>query len=158
MAPATKTIRGKGRPAKWMAMKAPGGESGGGKRIDRPSSDPPNGVGDNGDDDGLMPENAAAITAASPWAAAIQARTIISRAPGRMNANPGNHAAPGPVQAPADVGRQLLRFRTGQQHAVVEATQDAPWSIQARRSTNSCCIMAIWPAGPPKLVNPNLIQ
>jgi hypothetical protein len=35
-----------------------------------------------------------------------------------------DEAAPGTVQQPADVGRQLLRFRAGQQHAVVERVQE----------------------------------
>ncbi|MNF66516.1 hypothetical protein D3C84_483100 [compost metagenome] len=36
-----------------------------------------------------------------------------------------DHAAPGPVHQPADVGRQLLSLGPGQQHAVVEGVQKA---------------------------------
>jgi hypothetical protein len=30
--------------------------------------------------------------------------------------------------------------------------------IQRRRSTSSSCMMAIWPVGPPKLMNPSFTQ
>ncbi|MNM34316.1 hypothetical protein D3C81_449610 [compost metagenome] len=36
----------------------------------------------------------------------------------------GNHAAPGAVHQPTDVGRQLLRLGAGQQHAVVQRVQE----------------------------------
>jgi redox-sensitive bicupin YhaK (pirin superfamily) len=38
---------------------------------------------------------------------------------------PGHDAAPGAVQQPADVGRELLRLRSRQHHAVVERVQEA---------------------------------
>src|SRR3990172_2571431 len=38
------------------------------------------------------------------------------------------------------------------------ACRNLPSSIQPRRSTSSWCISAIWPLGPPKLMNPSRIQ
>src|SRR5215212_6399708 len=38
------------------------------------------------------------------------------------------------------------------------ACKNRAWLIQRRRSTSSVCMMAIWPAGPPKEMNPSLSQ
>ncbi len=56
----------------------------------------------------------------------IQPRQRNDEKEGRQNKkNAGQHTAPGPVQQPAQIGGQLLRFRPGQQHAIVEGVQKA---------------------------------
>jgi hypothetical protein len=45
---------------------------------------------------------------------------------GQHEQHTGDDATPGTVHQPADVGRQLLGFRPGQHHAVVEGVQEAP--------------------------------
>ena len=64
--------------------------------------------------------------------------------------NAGDEPAPGPVQQPADIDRELLRLGPRQQHAVVERMQEPPSPIQRFSSTRMRCITAICPAGPPK--------
>ena len=45
---------------------------------------------------------------------------------GSTNRTPATMPAPGAVHQPADVGRELLRLRAGQHHAVVQRVQEAP--------------------------------
>ena len=52
--------------------------------------------------------------------------------------------APGAVQQPTDVDLQLVRVRTGQQHAVVQRMQEPLLEIQRRQPTSSSCM---WKSG-----------
>ena len=49
---------------------------------------------------------------------------MIATNPGSTNKRPGNEAAMRAMQQPADVHRELLRFRSRQQHAVVQRMQE----------------------------------
>ena len=72
--------------------------------------------------------------------------------PGSDEQPAGHDAAERAVHQPADIGRELLRLRARQQHAVVERVQEpASREIQRFSSTRMRCMTAIWPAGPPKL-------
>ena len=49
---------------------------------------------------------------------------MIEMKPGRTNSSASDQAAARSVEQPADVGRELLRFRTGQQHAIAQCVQE----------------------------------
>jgi hypothetical protein len=50
---------------------------------------------------------------------------------GSTNSAPAAMPAPGAVHQPADVGGELLRLWSGQQHAVVERVQEAAFADPA---------------------------
>ena len=80
---------------------------------------------------GLSPKNSACDDGTSPGSRRrAMLSTRMATKPGRTNSDARDQAAARPVQQPADVRRELLRFRAGQQHAVVERVQEA----RSRRS------------------------
>ena len=52
----------------------------------------------------------------------------------------------------------IVRLRAGQEHAVIQRVQKAALGDPAFSSTKVRCMMAICPAGPPKLMKPSLNQ
>lgn len=62
--------------------------------------------------------------------------------------------APGTVQQPTDVDLQLVRVRTGQQHAVVQRMQEPLLGNPAAAAHQFLLHVEIWPAGPPTLMKP----
>ena len=53
---------------------------------------------------------------------------------------------------------QLLSFRSGEKHAIIERMQEAASLIHFFFSPSSACMIAICPVGPPKLLNPSFSQ
>ena len=61
---------------------------------------------------------------------------------------------PGSVLQPTDVDLQLVRVRTGQQHAVVQRMQEPLLGNPAAAAHQFLLHVEIWPAGPPTLMKP----
>ena len=74
----------------------------------------------------LRPKKAAATMPTSPKSDVDPAQRHDRDDAGQDEEDAGDEPAAGAVQQPADVGRELLRLRPGQQHAEVERMQEAP--------------------------------
>lgn len=66
----------------------------------------------------------------------------------------GDQPAARPVQQPPDIGRELLRLGSGQEHAEVESMQELRVVEPTLLFQTMRCIIAICPAGPPNDSSP----
>ena len=75
---------------------------------------------------GARPRKRPATTAVSPWATYSQESARIATKPGMHEQHARDQAAEPAVEQPAGVDRELLRLRSGQQHAVAQRVQEPP--------------------------------
>ena len=77
---------------------------------------------------------------------------------GKYEQPPGNKTAYGPMHEPANVSGKLLRLGAGQQHAVVQCMEKPLLGNPPLLLDEDAMMMAICPAGPPKLRSATLTQ